>query len=66
MISKLEIKLPGYDTKIPKVVLEYRESTYDEKLKKYVQDNIGILINKIFYWNYYFRLIWSVPVSQWI
>ena len=34
MISKLEIKLPGYDTKIPKVVLEYRESTYDEKLKK--------------------------------
>ena len=46
MISKLQISLPGYDSKIPKIVLEYREGTYDEKLKGYVQDNIG---NSLFF-----------------
>ena len=46
----LQIYLPGYDSKIPKVIVEYREENYDAKIKKYVQDNISKLyfLNKLF------------------
>ena len=41
LIEKLQIYLPVYDWKIPKVIVEYREGNYDEKLKTYAQDNIS-------------------------
>ena len=50
LIEMLQIYLPGYDSKIPKVIVEYREENYDAKIKKYVQDNISKLyfLNKLF------------------
>ena len=38
----MQFNLPGYDFMIPKVTLEYRERTYDERLKKFAENNIGI------------------------
>ena len=40
------MSLPGYDSKIPSVYLEYREGTYDEIFKRYLEANISNIFDQ--------------------
>ena len=44
--SKL-ISFPCFDSKIPRIQLEYKDDYFGNRLKKYVKDNIGNISNLI-------------------
>ena len=36
-----DITFPGYDSKLPNIVLDWKEEKDQNRLKKYIEDNIG-------------------------
>ena len=47
IMKSTEIIFPCFDSKIPKIQLEYKDDYYGNRLKKYVEDNIGNIPNLI-------------------
>ena len=47
LMKSTEIIFPCFDSKIPKIQLEYKDNYIGNRLKKYVEDNIGNIANLI-------------------
>ena len=47
LLNQIKIIFPCFDSKIPKIQLEYKDDYFGNRLKKYVKDNIGNISNLI-------------------
>ena len=47
IMKSTEIIFPCFDSKIPKIQLEYKDNYIGNRFKKYVEDNIGNIANLI-------------------